>query len=256
MFKFALMCAAALAMVACEPKPEPTPDPEQPTPDPEVPEYVNPISVADNSLADWDGLENVASCVLPEGASMDGLKSVKVYADPMYINIAVEYNPETVTDLAWTPLHVYINADNSAETGGFGDQWTDADTEIMLETVCFAEGAPYNYNPAVFKWWGEVGGTGWNWTDPEVEATSENGWGAIVAEGSLPVGTSQLVGNVFEIQLMWEMIPAPNGWNEDGFTIGFDIQQEWSSVGILPIEADDEQGAVVYGKKLAVKFNK
>ena len=253
-FKFALMCAAALAMIACEPKEQVDgPNNEDPT---EEPEYVNPISVADKSLADWDGLENVASCVLPEGASMDGLKSVKVYADPMYINIAVEYNPETVTDLSWTPLHVYINADNSAETGGFGDQWTDADAEIMLETVCFAEGAPYNYNPAVFKWWGEVGGTGWNWTDPEVEATSENGWGAIVAEGSLPVGASQLVGNVFEIQLMWEMIPAPNGWNEDGFTIGFDIQQEWSSVGILPIEADDDQGAVVHGKKLAVKFNK
>lgn len=251
-FKFALMCAAALAMIACEPK-NPVDDNKGGNEDEDT-EYVNPISVTDASLADWDGLENVATSVLPEGASMDGLKSVKVYADEMYINVAIEYNPEVVTDLAWTPLHMYINADNSAETGGFGDQWTDADAEIMLETVCFAEGAPYNYNPAVFKWWGEVGGSGWLWTDPEVEGTSENGWGAIVAEGSLPIGNSQLIGNVFEIQLMWEMIPAPNGWNEEGFTIGFDIQQEWNSVGILPIAADDENG-VVYGKKLAVKFN-
>ena len=252
-FKFALMCAAALAMIACEPK-NPVDDNNGGNDGGEDVEYVNPISVTDASLADWDGLENVATSVLPEGASMEGLKSVKVYADEMYINVAIEYNPEVVTDLSWTPLHMYINADNSAETGGFSDQWTDADAEIMLETVCFAEGAPYNSNPAVFKWWGEVGGAGWLWTDPENPGTAENGWGAIVAEGSLPIGTSQLVGNIFEIQIMWEMIPAPNGWNEEGFTIGFDIQQEWSSVGILPIAADDENG-VVYGKKLAVKFN-
>lgn len=251
-FKFALMCAAALAMIACEPK-NPVDD-NNGGDDGEDTEYVNPISVADASLADWDGLENVATSVLPEGASMEGLKSVKVYADEMYINVAIEYNPEVITDLSWVPLHMYINADNSAETGGFGDQWTDADAEIMLETACFGEGAPINYNPAVFKWYGEVGGSGWLWTDPEVEGTSENGWGALVPEGSLPIASSQLVGNIFEIQIMWEMIPAPNGWSEEGFTIGFDIQQEWSSVGILPIAADDENG-VVYTKKLAVKFN-
>ena len=51
-FKFALMCAAALALVACEPKPGNEPD--EPTPDePIEDEYVSPVKVDDNSLADW-----------------------------------------------------------------------------------------------------------------------------------------------------------------------------------------------------------
>jgi hypothetical protein len=69
----------------------------------------------------------------------------------------------------------------------------------------------------------------------------------------MPIGTAQAVeGGKIEIQLMWELIPA--NW-ADKFSVGFDIQQSWSSVGILPIAADDENG-VVYAKKLAVKFNK
>ena len=264
--QFALLCAATLAMIACKPTGnEPdgpvVDDPNTDDPNTEEPgEYVSPISVSDNSLADWEGLENVASFTLPEGASYDGLKSVKVYADEMYINIAIEVNPETVTDLDWTPFHAYINCDNSAETGGYGDQFTDPDADVCLETAIYASGVANSWNPGVFKWWGPVGGNGWAWTEHwEEEGYYTDGdglnWGAIVAEGALPIGASQAIGNIHEIQLMWEMIPAPNGWNEEGFTIGFDIQQNWSSVGILPIAADDENG-VVYANKLAVKFNK
>ena len=250
-FKFALMCAAALAMIACEPK---NPVEGEGGEGDDV-EYVNPISVSDASLADWDALpaEYVATTTCAEGASMEGLKSVKVYADEMYINLLVEVNMEVVTDLAWTPLHVYFNADNNAATGGFGDQWTTADVDVMLETVIYAEGAPYNYNPAVFKWWGADGENGWLWTDPEVEGTSENGWGALVPEGSMPIGASQVVDGKIEIQLLWELIPA--NW-ADKFTVGFDVQQNWNSVGILPNAADAEDGTTVLAEKLEVTFNK
>ena len=254
--KFALLCAAAIAMVACGD------DPENKCPDcgndpctcvPEV-EYVNPIDVTDGTAADWDALPAafVATTTHADGASMDGLKSVKVYADEMYINLLVEVNADVVTDLEWTPFHVYFNADNNAATGGFGDQWTTADVDVMLETAIFADGAA-QYNPAVFKWWGGNGESGWLWTDPNGVADETNGWGAEIPEGSMPIGNAQMVNGKIEIQLMWELIPAK--W-ADKFTVGFDIQQSWTSCGILPNAADAEDGSEVLAEKLEVTFNK
>ena len=258
-FKFALLCAAALAIVACKPTPN-TPEEEKCPDCGENPcvceaEYVNPIDVTDGTAADWDKLDAkyVATTTHADGASMDGLKSVKVYADEMYINLLVEVNDDVVTDRAWTPFHVYINADNNAATGGFGDQWITPDVDVMLETAIFADGAA-QYNPAVFKWWGADGESGWLWTDPNGVADETNGWGALVPEGSMPIGAAQAVeGGKIEIQLMWELIPA--NW-ADKFTVGFDIQQSWSSVGILPNAADAEDGSEVLAEKLEVTFNK
>ena len=264
MFKFALICAAAMSFAACTcsecgKKPcvcgqeEVCPDcGENPCVCPD--EYVNPISVTDGSAADWDALPAafVATTTHAEGASMDGLKSVKVYADQMYINLLVEVNDEVVTDRAWTPFHVYFNADNNAATGGFGDQWTTADVDVMLETAIFADGAA-QYNPAVFKWWGADGESGWLWTDPNGVADETNGWGALIPEGTMPIGNAQMVNGKIEIQLMWELIPA--NW-ADKFTVGFDIQQSWTSCGILPNAADAEDGSEVLAEKLEVTFNK
>ena len=250
-FKFALLCAAALAIVAC--KPQNGPDGPN-TDDPEEPEYVQIVKVDDSTLADWDNVPAayLATTTHVEGASMDGLKSVKVYADQMYIFLLVEVNDDVVTDRAWTPFHVYLNTDNSATTGGFADQWVTGDVDVMLETAIFAEGAA-QYNPAVFKWWGEVGATGWSWTDPEVEATAENGWGALVPEGSSPIGAAQMVDGKVEIQLLRELIPGT--WAADKFTVGFDIQQSWNSVGILPNAADAEDGSEVLAEKLEVTID-
>ena len=219
-------------------------------------EYFSLISVTDGTAADWDLLPPayVASATHTEGCSLDGLKSVKVYCDDNYLNILVEVNLDVVTDREWTPFQVFLNADGSSETGGFGDLWKDADTDIMLETVIYAEGLVNSYNPAVFKWWGEVGGSGWFWTDPDNPSTAENCWGAIVCEGSYPaVGTSQMVdgdlGKV-EIQLLKELIPAQ--W-ADEFTIGVKIDQSWTDVGHLPNAADDEDGTEVLAEKLRVQ---
>lgn len=264
MFKFALICAAAMSFAACTcsecgKKPcvcgqeEVCPEcGENPCVCPD--EYVNPISLTDGSLADWDALPAafVATTTHAEGASMDGLKSVKVYADEMYINLLVEVNDDVITDRAWTPFHVYLNADNNSATGGFGDQWTTADVDVMLETAIFADGAA-QYNPAVFKWWGADGESGWLWTDPNGVADETNGWGALIPEGTMPIGNAQMVNGKIEIQLMWELIPA--NW-ADKFTVGFDIQQSWTSCGILPNAADAEDGSEVLAEKLEVTFNK
>lgn len=225
----------------------------------EVPE----ISVKDNSLADWDALpaEYVVSAACPDGASMLGLKSVKVYATAMYISILVEPNMDDITDLSWVPFHVYIDADNSDATGGYGDEFADANCDILCETGLWAEGEPYNYNPGVYRWWGPVGEDGWDyWTDPSTTHDASDFWGAIIGEGQLPVGASEYVDGKFEIQLLRELlatVPASGfTMNESEFGIGFDIQQNWSSVGILPIGEETEENPGGHVAKLKVKINK
>ena len=222
-------------------------------------EYFSPISVTDGTAADWDALpaEYVASATHTEGCSYDGLKSVKVYCDDNYLNILVEVNLDVVTDLEWTPFHIFLNADGSSETGGYGDMFSTADNDVMLETAIYAYGYVNSYNPAVFKWWGEVGGNGWAWTERWEDGYYTDGdglcWGAIVCENSDPaVGTSQMVDgdlSKVEIQIIKERVPAQ--WANE-FTIGVEIQQNWASCGILPNAADDEIGTAVLAEKLRV----
>lgn len=226
------------------------------TPPAEIPE----IDVTDGTLADWAALpaEYVVSYACPEDAAMLGLKGVAVYATEMYINILVEPNMDDITDLEWVPFHVYIDLDNSDLTGGYGDEFTDANTDILCETAIFSGGEPNNYNPAVFKWWGEVGGDGWNWEDPENPGNETNFWGAIIGEGQLPVGNSQYVDGKFEIQLLRELLGTVPGveMNAGEFGIGFDIQQNWSSVGILPCVSVTDENPSGKAAKLKVKINK
>ena len=87
--------------------------------------------------------------------------------------------------------------------------------------------------------------------------SAENKWGGLVGEGELPIGNSQHVGNVIEIQLMWELIPVPavSPW-ADEFKLAVDIQQNWTTAGIMPADYLDESGAVVLVEPLTVKFNK
>ncbi len=165
----------------------------------------------------------------------------------MYINVLVEYDPEEIVDRAWTPFHFYFNTDNSDETGGYGDQWNDANTDILMEGAVFAspeEGAPGEpcaYEPQVFAWTGEVGGTGWSWEELTVAA---------------PFCQTQHVGNYIEFKMIRELIPTTAGWNDSEFGIGFDIQQNWESVGILPIEAATDENPNGHTVKLQVKINK
>jgi len=228
-----------------------------------TPSSVPEVNVTDNSLADWDALpaEYVVSAVCPDGASMLGLKSVKVYATEMYISILVEPNMDDITDLSWVPFHVYIDADNSDATGGYGDEFADANCDILCETGLWAEGEPCSYNPGVYRWWGEVGANGWDyWTDPSVTHDASDFWGAIIGEGQLPVGASEYVNGKFEIQLLRELlatVPASGfTMNNEEFGIGFDIQQNWNSVGILPIGEETEENPGGHVAKLKVKINK
>jgi hypothetical protein len=228
-----------------------------PPPAGDIPE----IDVTDGSLADWEALpkDKVVSYECPEGASLLVLKGVAVYATEMYISILVEPNMDDITDLSWVPFHVYIDADNSDATGGYGDEFADANCDILCETGLGAEGEPYSYNPGVYRWWGPVGEDGWDyWTDPSTTHDASDFWGAIIGEGQLPVGNSQYVDGKFEIQLLRELLGTVPGveMNAGEFGIGFDIQQNWSSVGILPCGEDTEENPGGHVAKLKVKINK
>lgn len=256
-FQFALICAAALAMVAC------TKPCEICGEDPCVCEdetcevcgknpcecptgYVCPIDVTDATADDWakvpEGYLFETKCA--EGASWDALKSVKVFADDIYVNLLVEWDPELVTDLTAVPFHVYWNVDGDAETGGYGDQWLEPyNIDVLMEGFFFAEetegdgGKPCAYEPGMFAYGAAYNTNEWNWAE-------------LTAAGTFCF-SQHLGDNMMEIQFLRELIPA--SWGEE-FTVGFDIQQSWNSVGVLPNASDDELGNKVKAEKMLVKF--
>lgn len=210
-------------------------------------EYVPAITI-DGDFADWDAVQaSVAYC--DPDAKYTALTTLKAYADAYYVYVYVEFDEDQITDRDWPGFHIYFNADNSDLTGGFGDQWSDANAECMLETAIFSSGEWNNWDAALFKWWGEVGGSGWLWTDPENPGTAENAWGAILGEGS-GISSSAGNGNAFEIAIMKEMMMGVEF--ADTFSLGVDIQQKWTSVGILPNAAMTEENANGLAPKLVV----
>lgn len=211
--------------------------------------------VQDKIIDKWDQFpaEYVFEALCPTDAALLGLKSVKVYADKTYINILVEPVMEYISDLSYVPFHVFLNTDNSDQTGGYGDEFVDANSDIMLEGGFYYENEIISYTPYVFKWWGEVGGYGWEWVDPNVEHSSDDCWGAIVCEGQLEDCTSQYIDGKIEIKINRNNIPAT--WNDSEFGIGFDIQQNWESVGILPLVSPTEEDLRGLTHKLQVKID-
>ncbi|MBO4689259.1 MAG: PKD domain-containing protein [Paludibacteraceae bacterium] len=222
----------------------------------EVGEILPPsaINLTDNSIADWDALpaEKVAKALCPEDGAYLGLKQARVYADATYIYVLVEYDPEEIPDHTSVPFHVYINVNNSDETGGY-QGFPDANTDILMEGFFFAaefdgdtpldEGSPCDYDPTVFAWSGEVGADGWAWDELTANPFCK---------------TQHVTGNYVELQMMRELIPTPAGvaWNEEGFTIGFDIQQAWENVGVLPLVSPTDDNSAGKAPKMLVTFDK
>ena len=197
------------------------------------------ISVTDATLSDWDNLpmEYLFETKCVEGASWDALKSVKVYADLTYINLVVEWDTEIVTDLTSVPFHVYFNVDNDAPTGGFGDQWIKPNIDLLLEGYFYLDGNPCAYQPDVALYAGSPLANEWVWDWTTIEA----------------LAASQLITKgVMEIQIEYGKLPVKL---KNTFTVGFDIQQSWSSVGVLPNAANDNSGNSVLAEKMLVRIN-
>ncbi len=246
---FALMAIAATVMVvSCKKGDDPTPTPE-PGPEP-TPTYVQPITI-DGDFSDWAKLPaaKMAIAECPQGASKTALKLVKVFADEMFIFVYFEWDKEQITHdptpnadgdpTEAVPFHVYLNGDGLSTTGGFGDQWTDACTDVLMEGFIYPDGESIgSYEPGLFKWTGEVNGTGWSW----------EGLGDI---SGITAGAG--IEGKYELSIMRELYPL--GKIAEEFSIGFDIQQGWDSVGILPIGVDSDENPGGHVASLQVKTN-
>ena len=226
----AIFAATMMSFTACEDTTKPDnggdevvtcPDCGQPEADCTCNDYTSPITI-DADFSDWAALDasKVATCKTDADAKYPALKVLKVYADDVYVNVYFEFDEEYITDVEYVPFHVYLDCDGSTATGGFGDQWTDAATDYCLEGAVIEAGEFCSYDPGLYGWIGEVSGTGWEWTEP-----------SILSSGS-GIGNGTGAGNKYEFALLREMLMGVE--LADTFGIGVDIQQDWSSVGILP----------------------
>ena len=196
-------------------------------------EYVAPIKI-DGDFSDWAKLDasKIASATCDKDATKTALKVVKVYADPIYVFVYFEWDKDQIThepDVEHVPFHCYINTDGDAKTGGYGDQFSDACSELLFEGFIYPEGSTVgSYVPVVCEWTGDVNGTGWSW--------NELGEFNNLTEGAGIEGK-------YEFQIARELMPKKLA---DNFSIGFDIQQSWDSVGILPNAhvTDDNPGGL------------
>ncbi|MBQ7631142.1 MAG: hypothetical protein IJS82_00050 [Paludibacteraceae bacterium] len=241
-WKLALLCLATIAFVACNDKNKPVnPDDEN------LFGYEAPIQVNDKSVTDWDKLDQtkITEVVLPDAPLYSALKKARVYADSVCIFYQLEFDPTQMTShTSADGLHIYINADNSDATGGFWDLFAPerrGDVDFMFEINLWddngAESFAFNYE----YWSGPVNGEGWLWTPDESVA--------------LKVSSMQFVGdNIIEGRLVQELIPFK--FDANAFTIGFDIQQNWDNVGLLP-QANTPNGELIgRAEKMLVTFDK
>mgnify|MGYP003291981067 CR=1 FL=1 len=93
------------------------------------------------------------------------------------------------------------------------------------------------YEPGMFAYGGAYNTNEWNWSE-------------LVAAAPF-YATQHVAPGVAEIQLTHSLIPAT--WGTE-FTVGFDIQQSWNSVGVLPNAPADETGTEVKAYKMSVNF--
>lgn len=206
------------------------------------PEYVAPIKV-DGDFSDWAKLPsaNVAEAKCDPEATKTALKVVKVYADPVYVFVYFEWDKDQIThepDVEHVPFHCYINTDGDASTGGYGDEFSDACSELLFEGFVYPDGAKVgSYEPGVHEWTGEPNGTGWEWND-------------LGEFNGLCAGAG--IEGKYEFQIARELMPKKLA---DNFSIGFDIQQGWESVGVLPNThvTDDNPGGLAPSLQVKTK---
>jgi hypothetical protein len=186
--------------------------------------YEQPIKI-DGNFDDWAKLDatKIATAKCEADATKTALKLVKVYADAVFVFVYFEWDKDQISfekDVEHVPFHIYINGDGNSATGGFGDQWSDACSDTCFEGFLTDGSSIVSYDPGVYSWQGEVNGSGWEWSDP---AILDAGSGICAGAG---------VEGKYELLITRELYPV--GKLADNFSIGFDIQQGWNSVGILP----------------------
>ena len=231
--------AAILAVVSCNKD-----NKKDKNKDDEETEYVAPITI-DGDFSDWAKLDanKVATAKTDPNATKTALKLVKVYADEVFVFVYLEWDKDQISfekDVEHVPFHMYINGDGLATTGGYADQFTDACSDLLLEGFLFDGNGWAGYDPGAYKWIGETNGTGWGW-EPEEDHVLAAGSGLCSGAG---------IEGKYEICLVRELYPL--GKLADTFSVGFDIQQNWDSVGILPNAAVTDDNTSGHAPSLQV----
>ena len=186
----------------------------------------------DGDFADWAALPagSFSKTYGDEDATHPALTHCKVYADTEKIYVYIEWDTDMITyekDVEHVPFHCYINTDGKTDTGGFADQFADACIDVLLEGYLYDGGEMSSYDPGAYSWAGEVNGEGWSWND-------------LGAEG---LGAGAGVEGKYELSIDRAGLKDLGFPVADVFSIGFDIQQSWNSVGILPNAAPSEDNA-------------
>ncbi|MBO4760540.1 MAG: hypothetical protein J5520_02200 [Bacteroidales bacterium] len=239
---FALLAIASMMAVAC--------GKDNNDPKPDNGEYVKPIEI-DGDFSDWAKLDSkkvaASYAVSDEENPISALTSVKVYADAQYVFIYFKFDKDQIEiGSEEVPFHIYINGDNDESTGGFDNvQYKGSSTDVMMEGF-LSDGTDFaSYDPSVSIW-----------VEPDPndkDANPEWSWSQILPMGS-GVCTGAGKDNEYEIAFVREMYPVDT--LSDEFTIGFDIQLGWESVGILPnaaCTADNASGLAPMLKVVTVK---
>lgn len=191
-------------------------------------EYVQPITI-DGKFDDWAKLDatKISTATCDPEAVKNALKVVKVYADEVFVFVYFEWDKDQITfenGVEHVPFHCYINGDGNATTGGYADEFLDACSDALFEGFIYPDGVLGSYDPAVYKWYGEPNATGWAWNPgSEDEPVLPGGSGVCMGAG---------IEGKYEFLITRELYPL--GKLADKFSIGFDIQQGWETVGYLP----------------------
>ena len=184
----------------------------------------------DGKFDDWAALEKgtFSQTFGDDEATHPALTHCKVYAVADYVYVYIEWDTDQITyekDVEHVPFHCYINTDGDATTGGFASQFSDACTDVLFEGFLYDGGVMGSYDPGAYAWAGDPNGDGWSWDD-------------LGAEGGLCEGAG--VDGKYEFLINRAAVAALGFPIADKFSIGFDIQQGWDSVGILPNAAPSE----------------
>jgi len=204
--------------------------------------------IIDGNFEDWAALpaDSYSKTYGDEEATHPALTHCKVYATAEYIYVYFEYDMEFIDPqpgVDHVPFHCYINTDGDATTGGFADQFSDACTDLLLEGFIYGGGEEGgemgSYDPTAYAWEGEPGGSGWGWGED------------ILPDGGACVGAG--IEGKYEFQIERAVLAGIGFPVADNFSIGFDIQKAWDSVGILPNAAPSEDNPSGVVASLPVK---
>ena len=194
---------------------------------PDTPENPSSLSVSiDGRFDDWAGIPAgcYSAAVSSDNAVLPALTYCMVCADPGYIYVYIEWNTDLVEylpDVDHVPFHCYINTDGDSSTGGYADVFSDACTDVLTEGFLYDSNGICSYDPGVYGWEGKANAYGWCWGDALLGDNSGFGQGA-----GIP--------GRYEFRLSRARLRDVGYPVADVFSIGFDIDRDWSAVGILP----------------------